>query len=93
MEIVRVRIDRLGIALRDEQDQSVTRKRLVHGRDRLIPRHEERKHHVRENDEVAKSENREIFRKMVSRGHAFHESISGRKRVDLRREIRFHITS
>jgi hypothetical protein len=59
----------------------------------MFPRHEERKHHVRKDDELAKSEDRELFREMVSRGRAFHESISGRERVDLRREIRFRITS
>jgi hypothetical protein len=30
---------------------------------------------------------------MVSRGRALHESISGRERVDLRREIRLRIAS
>jgi hypothetical protein len=93
VQIVRVGIDRLGIALRDEQDQPIAAERFLDGRNRMVPRHEERKHHVREDDELAQREDRKLFREMVSRGRAFHESISGRERVDLRREIRLRIAS
>ncbi len=93
VEVVRIRIDRLGIALRHEQDQAVAALRLFDGRDRMASLHEERKHHVREDDEFAKREDRKLFRKMVGRGRAFHGSISGCERVDLRREIRFGVAS
>ncbi len=93
VEVVGIGIDRLGIALRDEQDQAIAGQGFFDGRDRMIPRNEERKHHVRKNDELAKCQDRKVFREMGSRGRAFHGCINGRARVDLRREIRSRIAN
>jgi len=61
VEVVRFGILGLGIPLRGEQQQAITREGVLDGGNRPLPRDEEWQHHVGEDHQLSEGENRQLI--------------------------------
>ena len=64
MDVCRSRIFLGGIFLRDEENQTIARKRLFDRADRNVAPDKQRQHHVRVNDNVANRQKRQDIRNL-----------------------------
>ncbi len=88
MQVVRVRILEVAVALGDQQHAAVARQGLVHGLHRAVAGQEERQRHVGEDHELAQRDDGQLVGKLdrvVGIGHA---PVSSRACAGLRRKVR-----
>jgi hypothetical protein len=80
VEIVGLRILDGGVPLRGQQHQPFAGQRVLDGGDRALPRHEEREHHVGEDDQLPQRENRQLFRDLELHAIRSHPPVFRRGR-------------